>query len=997
MRVRILVICGGSGAKLLGQRDVLGVHAELQMDWSREIAPIIRQARDYSSQYVELDHSIGTAGFLFQEARNWLGEKSSQDLPSSSYLQAEAFSDADARYLRFLLEHSPASLSLERSKTLPAIAGLAIRHRHNRGALEQALERITAPLGLGPENPVEAWIVSSTVGGIGAGVHRFMGAFLADFIRRRYVGTPVSLNFIRIGPMTYRSVNPRQTALNAFFGVAADAAFALKLPQDFPGTTTQWFYMDFPDTGMGERGLLLRARMIEIAAKVIMWEGLRENLRWLLAYNQGIPVLAARTGFWEGSLTEQRKYYEALRGLQRRLQELTEPDYEQRFIRSGARKPKLVAEGLAEWTERAADKEIILQRMEAGWRFPRLQIRRYPENLEEVRSLVEGWKRVVEDLVGRRWEELQAEWALEGAGGREFLRVAEPGGVPFGSEIWFQQVEIAHTAVAWARFLLGCDLKTGKPVEGGEGSYLEELLTTARGLSSLLNGPGLLKRREDRVQEAKELLGRFVRTLIAVDTLLMLEARARYFLENELSPARLVLEVTEAEFNKLWSQWAQPEYEKLITGEGPLFLPSQAFTAAQNWLQSAENLETPIREGWRIPAYPGFPSSLAEARIRVTAWKKALEALLKEKWVSGGEFVIRRSVIREGKRQEVTQPLERWLDEQEKDWQRVENAHFVRAWAWHLLGCDLREGLPVQQPGALLEQLHRQAQRISRLQWLARIPVSWWLKNVSRWISAVLGEFFANLVQVDCLLQAAEVATNVLEQELRGEPVVVVRELSDVIGRSGRMTWLQALAEGIRRADVEFFKNAVIRGINGLEERGLRQMLGLKRDASVEDIHHELSSRMGQIKTNGGVVEAPWWAGEPLQASALFSYRLLPVLPSWLQEQLQTVAREALSSVEYMFGFSELMPVAVEVASMAQELGDVLTAPTSLLRPFVPLVKEVLSEWDYVSASGIPVRQLEIVSAGVWGEPLYELALRVVGLEDEELEKIGQYYNLYCK
>lgn len=994
MTVRILVICGGSGAKLLGQRDVLGVHAELQVDWGREITPIVRRARDYYSQYVELDRSIGTTGFLFQEARNWLGEKSS-DVPPSLYLQAGVFSETDARYLRFLLEHSPASLPLEQSKASPATAGLAIRHPHNRGALEQALERITAPLGLGPENPVEAWIVSSAVGGIGAGVHRFMGAFLADFIRRRYVGTPVSLNFIRIGPLTYRSVNPRQTALNAFWGVAADAAFTLKLPQDFPGTTTQWFYMDFPDTGMGEHGLLLRARMVEIAAKVIMWEGLKENLRGLLAYNQGIPVVVARIGFWEGSLTEQRKYYEALRGLQGRLQELVGPDYEQRFIKNSTRKPQLVAEGLAEWIERAMDKEIVLQRLESGWRFPRFQIRRYPENLEEVRSFVEEWKRVVESLVGRRWEDLQAEWAFEGAVGREFLRVAEPGDVPFGSEIWFQQVEGAHTAVAWARFLLGCDLKTGKPVEGGKESYLEELLTTARRLSSLLNGPGLLKRREDRSQGAEELLGRFVRTLVAVDALLKLEARARHFLEKELPPARLVLEVAEAEFGKLWSQWAQPEYEKLLTGEGPLFSPSQAFTARRNWLQNAENLETPLREGWRLPVYPGFPSSLAEARIRVTAWKEALGSLFKEEWASAGEFVIRRPVISEGKKQEVTQSLEQWLDEQEKDWQRVENAHFIRAWAWHLLGCDLREGRPVQQPGMLLEQLHRQAQRIRRLQWLARIPVSWWLKRVSRWISAVLGEFFANLVQVDGLLQAAEVATNALEQELRGEPVVVVRELSDVIGRSGRMTWLQALAEGILRADVESFKNAVLFGINGLEERGLRQVLGLKRDASAEDIHHELSSRMGQVKTNGGVVEAPWWAGEPLKASASFSYRLLPVLPSRLQEQLQTVAREASSSVEYMFGFSELMPVAAEVVSMAQELGDVLTAPTSLLRPFVPLVKEVLSQWDYVSASGIPVRQLEIVSAGVWGEPLYELALRTAGLEDEELEKIGQYYNLY--
>jgi hypothetical protein len=40
---------------------------------------------------------------------------------------------------------------------------------------------------------------------------------------------------------------------------------------------------------------------------------------------------------------------------------------------------------------------------------------------------------------------------------------------------------------------------------------------------------------------------------------------------------------------------------------------------------------------------------------------------------------------------------------------------------------------------------------------------------------------------------------------------------------------------------------------------------------------------------------------------------------------------------------------------------------------------------------------LEIASAGVCGEPLYELALRAAGLEDEDLKKIGQYYTLYRK
>ncbi|MGC8946996.1 MAG: hypothetical protein ACP5N6_12675 [Anaerolineae bacterium] len=948
---------------------------------------------DYYLQYVVLDRNAGTTGFLFQEVRNWMRDRTSSDVAPSPFLQREICSQSDIHCLQLLLDSLPAAVPLEQGGvSFPALGGLAIRHPQNRAALEQALERIIAPLGVGPENPVEAWIISATSGDIGAGIHRFTGAFLADFIRRRYAGTPVLLNFIRIGPLAYRSLNPRQTALNAFFGVAADAAFALKLPHDFPEAAIQWFYVDFPDMGMGERGRSLRARMIEVATKVIIWEGLRESFQRLLAYNQGIPMVATRIGFWEGSLTEQRTYYEALRGLQGRLQELIEPDYEQKFIKDGVRKPQLIADGVVEWTARAG--EMIIQRLKSGWRFPRFPARQYPKTLEEARALVEEWKEVVHTLLEKRWEDLEAEWAFEGAMGREFLRVAEPGDTRFGSEIWFQHVEEAHKVTAWTRYLLGCDLKTGKPVKEKEG-YLEKLVTVARRLSSLLRELGLFLQPRKRFQKAKVWLGKFVQTLVAVDALLRLEAKARRFLEQELALAYQVLESTEAEFRKLESRWAQPDYEKLIANDRPLFSFSPAFSTRLGLLQSPENLESHLREGWHLRAYREFSPSLDKARDRVAGWKEDLTKLFEEEWVSGGEFVIRKTITQEEKEQEVTRPLGQWIDEEEKDWQRVENAHFVRAWAWHLLGCNLREGQPIQESGTLLEQLHHRAQTIRRLQWLAYIPIPWWLKRVSRWMSPALCEFFKTLVQVDYLLQVEKAATNVLEQELHGEPIITVRELSDAIGQSGRLTWLQTLIEEIRRADVEAFKKAVIRGVKGLEERGLRKALGLGRRASVEDLYHELSSRMGQMRINGEVVEAPSWAGVPLQASTLFERRLLPILPSNLWERLQAVATKEPSSPEYVIGFPELMPVAVEIASLAQELGDTLTAPVTLLRPFVPLVKEVLSEWDYLSPSNVPVRQLEIASAGVCGEPLYESALRAVGLNDEELGKIGQYHTYY--
>jgi len=987
----MLIVCGGSGANLLGQRDALGVHAELQIDVGREIRARAKPTGDSYSQFVELDRGVGTVGLLFQEARGWIAKEGSQRSHGSIYIRTKFEHHPDIQHLQFLSNQLSSTLSLERGLAqFPALGGLVIRHSQNRAALEQALERMTAPLGVGPENPIEAWIVSSTAGGVGGGVHRFTGAFLADFVRRRYVGTPVRLHFIRIGPSTYLSVNPRQGALNTFLGVAADAAFALQISQDFPEATTCWFYIDFPDVGIGERRASLQAQMIEMAAKVMMWEKIEADLQGLLAYNQGIPFVVAQIGYCGKEFSEQWKYYEALRQLRERLQELVEPDY-QKYIGEGMQKPQFVTTRLEEWVKQVSDEQYILQRMESGWQFPRYRIK-YPQEFSEVQALVKGWRSAVEALVGRRWEELQGEWVIKSASGKESLHVAEPGEAPFGTEVWFRQVEEAHRARAWVRHLLGYDLKTGQ-LRKGE-NLLGRLLVTAQRVSSILNGFNPLKKREKRAQEVREPIIEFIQTLAQVDALLNLEVRAHRFLQEETVPVRHILEVADAEFHTLWSQWAQPDYTQYVAQEGPVFSFLDVVSERTSLVQDEGNLQAHLQRGWRLPAYRGFPRSLVDARTRVAAWKKALESLMGVEWIQGGEFTIKRIVMVNGQAQEEVCSIGRWLNEEDNTWKRVENAHFVRAWTWHLLGCDLREGRPVQEPGTPLAKLERQARKLIYLQLLARVPISGWRKKVAQWMAPALGEFFRSLTYVDCLLWAEEEATKVLEQELRGDPVVTIQDVSNILGRFGRTTWLQALYEGVRRADLAYFKQAVVRGISGLSERGLRQMLGLGTRASVEDIHHKLSSCMGEMRTNGKIVEAMWWAETPMPSACALEYRLLPVLNQRLQESLQNMVREHTASFEYLFGFPELAVIAFSAASMAQELGDVLTAPMALIRPFVPLVKEVLSEWDYISAYNVPVRQLEIASAGVCGEPLYELALRAAGLDDEDLKKIGQYYTL---
>lgn len=800
MAVKILIVCGGSGVNLLGQRSILGVNAELQIDTSKEIRIRQQRAVDPFSYFLELDKNIGTTGFLFQEMRKRIRPSPPGDAPGDDsyiYLQDVYYKETDVRHLRFLTEYTTTNVPLEWGLAQsPAIGGLAIRCPQNRAALEQVLEKIAGQGGIGPENPVEAWIVSSTAGGTGEGIHRFVGAFLADFIRKRFANTPVTLNFVRVGQLTYRSVNFRQTALNTFFGIAADAAFALKMPADFPGVATHWFYMDLPDVGAGDRSIPVRAQLVEMAAKSVMLEELQEDLQRLLVNHRGIQMILTRTGYWGKDFGEKRKYYETLRQLRGKLRALIEPDYERKYIGEG-RRPRFQADErkLEEWRGRVGDVRYVLRRMEGGWQFPRDRRRGVPQHLDEVRELVEKWKRAVRGLVGEDWEELRAEWQVERMGTEEtepgkpaILRVDGIGEAKFGREEWFQRINEAHEARAWAWHLLGCDLGKGEPRRGG---LVEKLLQQAQGIDAALNQFNPLKGSEARARDATGLLGEFVLLLAQVDVLLRLEDEARRLLEGQLSGVREVLEVADSEFE-----------------------------------------------------------------------------------------VARR---------------------------------------------------------------------------------------------AVGGGGMEEMIQAANLFDPLEQVTNA--------------------------TWLELLRDAARQGDRGVFRKEVLRGATGLTEAGLREVLGLPREAAIPDAHREMASQMGRMyDLDGNPYEAPWWAATSARGTLEYEYRILP----WLSPELQAVffsyTDAQRTRFRYIFtkqGRIGLYILAFGGISLTERAGDTTSMPVFLLKPFVPQIREALGEWRERPIPNEPSGQLRLVSAGVGGEPLYLRALQEGGLSEEEIRKIGEFYQFY--
>ncbi|MEM2936622.1 MAG: hypothetical protein QW231_05560, partial [Candidatus Bathyarchaeia archaeon] len=808
-----------------------------------------------------------------------------EDRNVPEYVHQGIYREEDIRHTRFLIEHSVANVQLARGLAQsPAIGGLAIRHPENRNALTQTLARMTEGLGLGPENPLEVWLVSSTAGGTGEGVHRFVAAFLADFMRRNYQDTPLTINFIRVGQLTYRTVNFARTALNTFFGVAADAAFALKSPRDFPALTTHWFYLDVPDVGTGARSIPVRARIVELAAKAVMLKELEEDLHRLLVNNGGIPMVLTRTGYWGRDFGEERKYMETLRQLREKLQRLIEPDYERRYVGEGRRKPERQAgEVLEEWVERVGEKEHVRRRMEDGWRFPPYRLRGYPENLDEVREYLPEWKRAMREMLGEDLDRLSVEWVVE--------RVREEGGetwremvplrvsterVEFGSLEWFQQVEEAHEALAWSRALLGCDLRTGVPRRGGEGNRIEGLLEEARRIWRVQSAVNLFLSSDARAGQMAESLKEFLKLLVEVEPLLLLEKEARRLLDIEVKGVRNVLEIANQELQMIRRGLMMRDYQKYLADYEGVSLRFRS-DAIIPWIEKAKdarNIQDRLEQGWKFPRVGRFPHSLAEIRSQVARWKEGVTALLGTNWDKLDMVFLVKVLLTGGKEgQEEERPLR--VLARTDNWEKgISEAHIVRAWTWYLLGCDLREGTP-HRKNTLVGRLFDRARAISRSLHYPPFPRSS-PKKAER-VARSMAEFIPLLAQVDYLLRVEEEAWGIIKREVEGkENTIITSELFELPLHSSRKTWLQLLSGASFSGDQRRFRQEALHGVKGLTSTGLCYILGITPRANMDEMLAEIISHIKQF-------DAPWWAEQHPESTLSYEYRIFPPLEDALR------------------------------------------------------------------------------------------------------------------
>ncbi|MPL97673.1 hypothetical protein SDC9_43865 [bioreactor metagenome] len=537
MANRFLIVCGGTGYKLLGQRSILGIDAELQIDVSKENVSTDWKVRDQRSLYVDLDQRVGTTAVAFNSMLRELESEVDSDKKSAAKKE-------DLKTVKMLVEQFPAARTLEYGLSQsPAVGKAAISHEFNRETLANNLRSMVTEFGtnIGPENPIEVWITSSTAGGTGEGTHRFVASVLAE-VSSIYEDTPLTINFIRIGQLTYRSVNNNKTAMNTFFGIAADSAFMLRINKQNKQTVTNWFYVDLPDVGKGDTAKPIRGEIVEMACKSIMLPELQDNIQKLLVNNLGAPIVLVRTGYWGKDFGNQQKYFETLKQLVTKLQEFVDPNYERVYI-ADKPQPEFISPDTEDVVADAQNTKYVFTRIEkTNWSFPVYHFNGVPKSIDAIRILISDWKKSLLTLVDRDSDHFKVEFRVDeendrGNGARQSIPLMVYETIDENND-WFSNIADTHRVKGWSRQLLGMDFKDGSIK--GNGMILD-LLKLADQLSKIFHQFDPMSNSGKRAEKTAGILGTFYRLLVEVNFLLDLERSATRLLDKELSESRNVL------------------------------------------------------------------------------------------------------------------------------------------------------------------------------------------------------------------------------------------------------------------------------------------------------------------------------------------------------------------------------------------------------------------------------------------------------------------------
>ena len=464
---RYLIVVGGTGKGLLGKRSALNFLHEWQIDVDSE--KFSNESAHFS--FVPLDTFIGVAAALAHFYLNQTPPAAGNFRQASPYLKTWVDTEAVKNHRSVYWNNVGAAMLKFGLAQEPAIGAATARYPDNEHNLRAKLARISEGVGL--DRGVEVWIVSSTAGGTGQGIHRYIAALVADILST--TNCSVHIHFVQIGQETYGTAGNKCT-LNTFFGVAADVAFSHLLTDIYLRAVPAWYYLDLRNVGVGEGAKKLRAELVEMSVKTIMNQNVSYDLNQLVINNNGLPFVLARTGFWGKDFDETSKYKQTLNTLLAKLKELLMPaeDMPERAKKlvaatSEADKPKFhEAARYSELVNRAQSSAAIETWLSANNRVPA-----YPSTLRsapppavsawppELRAaatdLVSGWK-IAFRTMGITVDELGTRYSFnsdkDGQITEQDLAYKKIPGTDKLNKSWESAVGQASKAKLWCHYML---------------------------------------------------------------------------------------------------------------------------------------------------------------------------------------------------------------------------------------------------------------------------------------------------------------------------------------------------------------------------------------------------------------------------------------------------------------------------------------------------------------------------------------------------------------
>lgn len=307
---RCLIVVGGTGKGLLGKRVALNVDFEWQIDVSTELL------RGYGPA---LDAEVHTWGRVCLDIEQRINEdwRANED----PYLQRAFKGSKAAAHAQYLRANNGAVQLADGLAQSPAVGSLVIGHPTNRQALTVMFTRLITELT--PNSHLDVWIVCSTAGGTGAGIHRFIAQTLAHMVQATNDTVTIKFLFVQCGQYTYRNVGP-MTSKNTFFTIAADMAFMQLQLQYFPSATANFYYFDLEEIPphLAHDARRLRAQQIEMYTKVLMTESAKKDMQQQVVNMEGSTVLIFQAGYWGKDFDSDKKTLATLQALDLSLKTL---------------------------------------------------------------------------------------------------------------------------------------------------------------------------------------------------------------------------------------------------------------------------------------------------------------------------------------------------------------------------------------------------------------------------------------------------------------------------------------------------------------------------------------------------------------------------------------------------------------------------------------------------------------------------------------------------